>query len=233
MKKVEELDLNDFKSLTDERTAGFMDEQVEKMLALVKQYETDEDFWFVKYYTAQAFSIFVSGAMAAQVDENIWFNPDEGFLEDMKRKTIGFIKDIYSKDLMSLFEGKEELMFRLFAYGTHQENLDKLEYQEKERQKGIERADWSYLISCMYDKGTNGTYGGMYFAASKESAEEWFDKKDKEDGVTLVMFRVSPYLKGLIDRTERAEDAFRTIASNEGHFEILRVNEKAEKMAKG
>lgn len=232
MKKVEELDLNDFKSQTDEKTAGFMDEQAEKMLALVKQYETEENFWFVKYYIAQAFSIFITGAMAVQVGEDIWFNPDEGFTEDMKRKTVGFIKDMYNKDLTSLFEGREDLMFHLFAYGTHQANLERLEDLEKERQKEIERADWGYLISCMYDKGVSGTYGGMYFATSRKSAEEWFEKKDKEGGTSLVMFRISPYLKGLIDGIERAEDALCAIASNEGHFEILRVNEKAENMAR-
>ena len=125
MKKNEDITLDDMKSEADIECSGFIDEQVNNMLTIVKQYESENDYWFTKYYQIPSFCFFTLGAMAACEDDNIWIKPWEEIPEHVKTGTIKLLESTINKDVWNLFKDKKDLAFRLFGYGTHQANLDR------------------------------------------------------------------------------------------------------------
>lgn len=124
IKPIKEIDIDDMKALTDDDTANLIEEKSGKLLALVKEYETEENYWFVKYYLSQSFGVFTMGGMLVCINENVWIKPGDEIDETLKRLILDKVKRIVHKDIQEIFEGHEDLMVRIFGYGTHCAQLD-------------------------------------------------------------------------------------------------------------
>ena len=124
IKPIKEIDIDDMKALTDDDTANLIEEKSGKLLALVKEYETEEKYWFVKYYLSQSFGVFTMGGMLVCINENVWIKPGDEIDETLKRLILDKVKRIVHKDIQEIFEGHEDLMVRIFGYGTPCAQLD-------------------------------------------------------------------------------------------------------------
>ena len=131
-KPINEVDIDDMKSGTDEHTARVIEEKSNKLLEIVKEYETEENYWFVKYYLSQCFAIFTMGGMSACMNENAWIKPDEEIDEAMKKNILNLIANFINKELLAIFDGHEDLLVRIFGYGTHCAQMDFQEAREED-----------------------------------------------------------------------------------------------------
>ena len=222
MKDFENVTLDDMKSGVNEQIGGFMDEQTNNMLSLVKEHESEQDYWFVKYYLMPSFCIFTMGGMAAQINENAWIKPWEGVSEDLKEQTIDMLKDMTNKDMWELFKGREELAFRLFAYGTHQAQLGK---QEEERKKSA-RKDWSYAVITFAGKDDKIHSCEMRVVETEERAKQIYDKADMENDDMAIMLHVHPHVKELLGEVKNAIDVLSILNGNSDKCIPIHVNDK-------
>lgn len=229
MKKIEDFTLDELKEVAGEEHASFMDEKAKDMLDLVKKYESEQDYWFVKYYLAPSFAIFTMGAMAANMNENAWIKPDQEISDKMKKSVKGMIGSMLNKELLAIFKDKEELTVRLFAYGTHLVQSEMEEARKEEERLKAERADWTYVVIALKKNVDGGYTGGVAIAESEDAANEWFDKKDKEPGFLLMLMHVSPYLKESLENINNPEELIIEAAKNKENCSMLRFNDEVVK----
>lgn len=222
MRDFENITLDDMKSGVNEQIGGFMDEQTNNMLSLVKEHESEQDYWFVKYYLVPSFSIFTLGGMATLINENAWIKPWEGVSEDLKEQTIDMLKDMANEDMWKLFKGREELAFRLFAYGTHQAQSDK---QEEERRKA-ERKDWSYAVITFTGKDDEIHSCEIRIVETEERAKQLYDEADIENDNMAVMLHVSPHAKELLSEVKNVIDIPSILNGNSDKCIPIHVNDK-------
>ena len=225
MKKKEDFTLDDLKAVADKETAGFMEEQAKNMLAWVKEYESEEDYWFVKYYLAPCFSVFILGAMAVNINEEIWFKPQEEVSEELKSQTIDIIKTSLPEEIQNIFEGRDDLLFRLFAYGTHQVQSEMEEFYKEQEKGNTKCSGWSYMMIALIKKKDGSYLGKVYFSKIEKEVNEWFDNKDKQGDWLLMMMRVSPKLEAILENTEKTEKLLYTAVEHKEHCRLLRNNE--------
>ena len=125
MKRHEYADIDEIKEDQNEATLQFIDMELAKMHNLVQQFETQEDYWFVKYYEPACFSIFTPGIVTAkELDDLCWMAPDQIIDKEKIETALEFLKCFLKEEIWALFQGREELVFRLFKYGTYQRHLD-------------------------------------------------------------------------------------------------------------
>lgn len=225
MRKIEDFTLDELKEVAGKDQADFMDEKAKGMLDLVKKYESEQDYWFVKYYLAPSFAIFTLGAMAANINENAWIKPDQEISDKMKKSVKGMIGSMLNKELLAIFKGKEELTIRLFAYGTHLVQSEMEEAHKEEERLKAERADWTYVVIVLKKNADGGYTGGVAIAEDENAANEWFDKKDKEPGFLLMLMHVSPHLKASLESINNPEELIVEAAKNKEHCSMLRFND--------
>lgn len=229
MRKIEDFTLDELKEVAGEEHASFMDEKAKDMLDMVKKYESEQDYWFVKYYLAPSFAIFTMGAMAANMSENAWIKPDQEISDKMKKSVKGMIGSMLNKELLAIFKGKEDLTVRLFAYGTHLVQSEMEEARKEEEKLKAERADWTYVVIALKKNVDGGYTGGVAIAESEDAANEWFDKKDKEPGFLLMLMHVSPCLKESLENINNPEELIIEAAKNKENCSMLRFNDEVVK----
>lgn len=117
--KIREIEMDELKDIPGGPSSKFLDETANDMLKFVEHYESKEDYWFVKYYEAACFTVFSMGAFANLEGNRFWIDPDKPIDEDRKKKVMNLLSTMISKDIWNTFKGREELAFRIFAYGTH------------------------------------------------------------------------------------------------------------------
>ena len=222
MRDFENVTLDDMKSGVNEQIGGFMDEKTSNMLSLVKEHESEQDYWFVKYYLMPSFCIFTMGGMAAQINENAWIKPWEGVSEDLKEQTIDMLKDMTNEDMWKLFKGREELAFRLFAYGTHQAQLDR----QEEEQKKAARKDWSYVVITFIEKGDEIYSCEIRIVETEERAKQIYDEADIENDYMTIMLHVSPHAKELFSEVKSVTDIPSVLHGNSDKCIPIHVNDK-------
>lgn len=229
MRKIEDFTLDELKEVAGKDQADFMDEKAKDMLDLVKKYESEQDYWFVKYYLAPSFAIFTMGAMAANINENAWIKPDQEISDKMKKSVKGMIGSMLNKELLAIFKGKEELIVRLFAYGTHLVQSEMEEARKEEERLKAERADWTYVVIALKKNVDGGYTGGVAIAENEDAANEWFDKKDKEPGFLLILMHVSPHLKASLESINNPEELIIEASKHKEHCSMLRFNDAVMK----
>lgn len=226
MRKIEELTLEELKAAAGEEHADFMDEKAKGMLELVKKHETEQDYWFVKYYLAQSFAVFTMGAMAANINESAWIKPDQEISDSMKKSIKGMLGSTLSKDLWAIFKNKEELAIRLFGYGTHivQIEMEKIRLEEERKKK--ERSDWTYVVYHLKNDGSGNYYGGASFTKSEKDANRLYDKMDRKKGMFLMMMHMSPSLLPKVENISNPEEFLLVAAKHKEHCVMIRFNEE-------
>lgn len=116
---IREIDMDEVRDKVDDSTSEVVDETLNDMLRFVQHYESKEDYWFVKYYEAACFCVFTLGCTANLFGNRFWINPNEPEDPKRKKKVLKFLSFLISKDIWSTFKGREDLAYRIFAYGTH------------------------------------------------------------------------------------------------------------------
>ena len=226
MNKSEDVTLDDLKAAAGAEHADFMDKQVNNMLALVKEHESEQDYWFVKYYLTQSFAIFTMGAMAANINENAWIKPWEKTSMKLKQGTIGMLKTMVGKDVWELFKDKEDLAFNLFGYGTHQVQTDNMAARMEEEKEKAMRSDWTYVVYYLH-KDINGAYsGGASFSKSEREAEKLYSEKEKEKGTLLMMLHISPALLPIVQKIDDPEEFILIASKHKESCVMLRFNDE-------
>ena len=229
MRKIEDFTLDELKEVAGKDQADFMDEKAKDMLELVKKYESEQDYWFVKYYLAPSFAIFTLGAMAANMNENAWIKPDQEISDKMKKSVKGMIGSMLNKELLAIFKDKEELTIRLFAYGTHLVQSEMEEARKEEERLKAERVDWTYVVYYL-KKDRSGAYsGGATFVKSETEADKLYNQKDKEKGILLMMLHVSPSLLPQVESINNPEEFLLIAAKQKEHCSMLRFNHEVVK----
>ena len=226
MRKAEDITIDDLKTAAGTEHADFMDEQVNNMLALVKEHESEQDYWFVKYYLAQSFAIFTMGAMAANINEKAWIKPWEKTSMKLKESTIEMLKAMVSKEIWELFKDKEDLAFHLFGYGTHQVQTDQTAARMEEEKEKAKRINWTYVVYYLH-KDKNGTYsGGASFLKSEIEADKMYSEKEKEKGTLLMMMHISPTLLPIVQKIENPEEFILIASKHKDDCVLLRFNDE-------
>ena len=226
MRKAEDITIDDLKTAAGTEHADFMDEQVNNMLALVKEHESEQDYWFVKYYLAQSFAIFTMGAMAANINEKAWIKPWEKTSMKLKESTIEMLKAMVSKEIWELFKDKEDLAFHLFGYGTHQVQTDQTAARMEEEKEKAKRIDWTYAVFYLH-KDKNGTYsGGASFLKSEIEAAKLYSEKEKGKGTLLMMMHISQTLLPIVQKIEDPEEFILITSKHKDDCVLLRFNDE-------
>ena len=224
MRKAEDITIDDLKTAAGTEHADFMDEQVNNMLALVKEHESEQDYWFVKYYLAQSFAIFTMGAMAANINEKAWIKPWEKTSMKLKESTIEMLKAMVSKEIWELFKDKEDLAFHLFGYGTHQVQTDQTAARMEEEKEKAKRIDWTYAVFYLH-KDRSGAYsGGVSFLKSEIEADKLYSEKEKEKGTLLMMMHISSALLSIVQKIEDPEEFILITSKHKDDCVLLRFN---------
>lgn len=226
MRKIEELTLEELKAAAGEEHADFLEEKAKSMLELVRGYESEQDYWFVKYYLAQSFSIFTMGAMAANINEHAWIRPDQEISDNLKKSVKGMLGEMLHKDLWTIFKDKEDLAIRLFGYGTHLVQTEMEETRKREEKEKEKRTDWTFVVYYLR-KDRDGAYsGGASFMESEKEAYNLYDKKDKERGMLLMLMHVSPFLLPKVEKISNPEEFLLVASKHTEHCVMLRFNEE-------
>lgn len=134
---IREIEMDELKEKVDGTTSAFMDESLKDMLRFVEHCESKEDYWFVKYYEAACFAIFTMGAFVNLENNRFWINLDKPIDEERKKNVMNLLSTMISKDIWNTFKGREELAFRIFAYGTHYVREDE---EKQGKNKGTVRS---------------------------------------------------------------------------------------------
>ena len=226
MKSFKDIDLDDLKVGINEQYANFMDQQYANMLSFVKQYESENDFWFVNYYAAQSFTIFVLGGMAANLNEKLWINPEEAKKYPLKDEIMNIIKMQANKDIWEIFNGREYLTYKLFAYGTHQVQSEAKEEQERAAKK----TSWSYSVMVFTKEKEPLELKCIDIIESKELADRRYEMLSKGKELIVIEFQISPYMKGLLEARPKADSIYETIIKNIEHIEIVRYTDNAKSL---
>ena len=226
MKKAEDVTLEDLKTAAGTEHADFMDKQVNNMLALVKEHESEQDYWFVKYYVAQSFAIFTMGAMAANINENAWIKPWEKTSIELKERTIEMLKTMVGKDVWDLFKDKENLAFHLFGYGTHQVQTDNMAARMEEEKEKAKRSDWTYVVYYLHKDKNEAYSGGASFLKYEIEADKLYSEKEKEKGTLLMMMHISPTLLPIVQKTDNPEEFILIASKHKEDCVMLRFNDE-------
>lgn len=125
MKRKEDIKIDDLKDKVNEEVGQFIDDKVAEMLSYIKQYRSEEDYWFVKYYEDPSFVIFAMGLMACEVaGMRSLYEPGQDLSEEFKKEIQHGLEMFTNKDVLKIFEGREELAVYLFLFGAYQRYRD-------------------------------------------------------------------------------------------------------------
>ena len=225
MSKFEDLTLDELKAAAGEH-ADFLDEKAQAMLSMVKQYETEQDYRFVKYYQAPAFAIFTMGAMAANMNANAWIKPDQEISDSLKESVKGMLGTMMNKELYAIFKEREDLAVRLFGYGTHQVQTEMEEHRLQEEREKEKKADWTYAVVYLKRQRDGNYSGGASFTRYEKEAERLYEQKDKERGTILILMHVSPALSPLIEKLDDPGEFLVVASKHPEDCALLRFNKE-------
>lgn len=227
MGEFEDNTLDDIKKHADEDTAEFIDQKSNEMLELVKQYESEQDYWFVYYYLAQSFSMFTLGATAANINEDLWIEPGKEYSKSYKARIIKILKSMSRDEIWDIFKGREELACRLFGYGTHLVHTEMEKYKKEEEKKSAKRKDWTYTVLTFTKKEGQYYSADLYFSETLEDADRWFEYKNRDSESIILLLHVSPKMKFLLDRAEKTKNLTELLIDNRKQCSIIRQNERS------
>lgn len=227
MGKFEDNTLDDIKKHANEDTAEFIDQMSNEMLELVKQYESEQDYWFVYYYLAQSFSMFTLGATAANINEDFWIEPGKEYSKTFKARVIKMLKEMSCDEVWDIFKDREDLACRLFGYGTHLVHAEIEEYKKEEEKKSAERKDWTYTVLTFTKEEGRYYSSNLYFSETLEDADRWFEYKDRNSESIILLLYISPNMKLLLDRVEKNKNLTDILIDNRDQCSIIRQNERS------
>lgn len=118
-KNVKEIDMDDIREGVGEQLTGFLNERCEILMNHIQNTETNEDYWFAKYYEAACFSLFTIGIMINIQGVHLWLKPDTELTEEQEEGLQNCLKETLNEEVWGIFAGHEKLAIRIFSFGTH------------------------------------------------------------------------------------------------------------------